>query len=124
MATDVHDDEPGRCWGCNYLLRGLESGRCPECGRPFDKATMNWRGQIGGVARGLIQPMSVWMVVVLWVGVGLIVWGTRWPGDWNFWRVDRTVFSHLGNLKEHWNAGGMKWRAFAIGLVIAIAMGA
>jgi hypothetical protein len=26
------------CLGCYYDLRGLSSGRCPECGRPFDPA--------------------------------------------------------------------------------------
>ena len=24
------------CWDCGYILFGLDSRRCPECGRPFD----------------------------------------------------------------------------------------
>lgn len=27
-----------RCRGCGYFLRGLDSHRCPECGREFDPA--------------------------------------------------------------------------------------
>jgi len=33
--------DPRKCQGCGYDLRGsLESGRCPECGRSFDPATI------------------------------------------------------------------------------------
>lgn len=45
-------DEP-RCFECGYSLRGLESGRCPECGRAVDAPPIPipWklRGQIGWV---------------------------------------------------------------------------
>ena len=27
---------PPRCLDCGYVLIGLQSGKCPECGRPFD----------------------------------------------------------------------------------------
>jgi hypothetical protein len=44
------------CPECGYDLRGIESERCPECGKPFDRATASrslipWmhRGQIGRV---------------------------------------------------------------------------
>jgi len=32
------------CTGCGYLLRGLpQTGRCPECGLPFDRRWCLWR---------------------------------------------------------------------------------
>ncbi len=32
---------PGECTNCRYLLRGLTSDRCPECGAPFEPADVN-----------------------------------------------------------------------------------
>ena len=26
----------GKCWQCHYDLRGIDSGRCPECGWPYE----------------------------------------------------------------------------------------
>lgn len=31
---------PGACQHCGYLLRGLPTRRCPECGREFDPAEL------------------------------------------------------------------------------------
>jgi hypothetical protein len=38
------------CIGCGYLLRGLpvSSGRCPECGRPFDDCVIEILGREPG----------------------------------------------------------------------------
>lgn len=33
--------EEARCVKCDYLLRGLSEARCPECGTPFDPASLN-----------------------------------------------------------------------------------
>jgi hypothetical protein len=33
-------DEDAFCPECRYNLRGVESNRCPECGREFDRATL------------------------------------------------------------------------------------
>jgi hypothetical protein len=30
----------GKCWKCGYDLRGIESRKCPECGREFDPANV------------------------------------------------------------------------------------
>lgn len=53
------------CPHCSYNLRGIESERCPECGRPFDRAALRvsripWvhRRQIGRV-RAFVQ--TVWL---------------------------------------------------------------
>lgn len=31
----LYDTGEPRCWGCGYLLKGLTTPRCPECGQPF-----------------------------------------------------------------------------------------
>lgn len=35
------------CPGCGYNLTGVESGECPECGRPYDRrgVTREWRDE-------------------------------------------------------------------------------
>lgn len=32
----IHMPKDAACWECGYLLDGLPSNVCPECGRPFD----------------------------------------------------------------------------------------
>lgn len=34
------DEFPVVCPKCEYLLRGLPDGRCPECGRPFERGRL------------------------------------------------------------------------------------
>jgi hypothetical protein len=73
----------GSCWECGYSLRGLESRRCPECGRPFDPAdptTMNMGREVGWLAAWLMRPPG-WMLHVLTAfAVLMALWGTATPG--------------------------------------------
>lgn len=39
-ASTATDDAELLCPACDYLLRGLQSDRCPECGTIFDRATL------------------------------------------------------------------------------------
>jgi len=40
-AVDFPEDEYAVfCPGCDYLLRGLASEQCPECGRPFNRGQL------------------------------------------------------------------------------------
>jgi len=58
-AQTEQEQAVGRCWECDYALRGLPTPRCPECGRAFDPAdptTMNMGTRIGPVARRLMRP--------------------------------------------------------------------
>jgi hypothetical protein len=64
------------CLSCNYPLRGLSSGRCPECGRAFDPGepmTMNLGRPLDGVALALLRPIGRWgqltMRLLAWAGV-------------------------------------------------------
>lgn len=39
-ASFPEDEFPVRCPRCNYLLRGLPDGRCPECGTAFERGRL------------------------------------------------------------------------------------
>src|SRR5947208_962511 len=55
------DGQDGRCWGCGYLLRGVESPQCPECGRGFDRAdrsTMNFGRPMGRAGRWMVSGLG------------------------------------------------------------------
>jgi hypothetical protein len=57
--TGVQDEKIGACWECGYSLRGLETPRCPECGRKFDPAnpaTMNMGWEVRRVVKWLMRP--------------------------------------------------------------------
>ena len=47
------------CPHCGYNLRGLTSGRCPECGNVFDLAAMS-RSQIPWLHRAEVGRMRAW----------------------------------------------------------------
>jgi hypothetical protein len=67
--------DAAQCLSCNYPLKGLESGRCPECGRGFDPAdplTMNLGRPLGPAARALLRPIGRWADGCVWL-VG--AWG-------------------------------------------------
>jgi hypothetical protein len=72
-----------RCAGCNYLLRGLESRNCPECGQKFDPsrpAKYGFRWRTSRVTRRLLVPVlsSALLLSPLWVpGMLLLV-----PQSW------------------------------------------
>jgi hypothetical protein len=76
MATDLPSSDPGapavadddalHCPACDYDLRALTGGRCPECGLAIDRAALSqsqipWshRGRIG---RFRAYRKTVWMV--------------------------------------------------------------
>lgn len=90
----------GLCFDCNYALEGLDSTRCPECGRPFrpnDCNSMNMVGPIGPISRAALRP-TPWIapaativavgtllicnwtlpdvrvsLLVLWLAIGIVV---------------------------------------------------
>src|SRR3954463_16425522 len=73
----------GTCWECGYSLKGLETHRCPECGRPFDPgdpSTMNMDTPVGPVAAFLMSPPGWPLYVMTGVAVLLSVWVSAAPG--------------------------------------------
>ncbi len=63
------------CLGCGYSLRGIEPGRCPECGRPWTPKQLaaEYAVLAGSAAR---DSMWFWLapivvVVMVTAGIGL-----------------------------------------------------
>src|SRR4051812_42173367 len=92
MPANVPDDPSGRCWGCDYLLRGVESGRCPECGREFDRAnplSMNHGRAMGRLGRWMIGRIGLLAILTAFAGAILVLWTTPWPvKGWRFSFLD------------------------------------
>lgn len=61
------DEFPLYCPNCDYLLRGLEVNRCPECGRPFDPGRLLVEQYVihsaGRRSRG-IRRIGNWLLVL------------------------------------------------------------
>lgn len=98
--TRTTNERDGRCWGCGYLLRGLESGACPECGRGFDRAdpsTINLGRTVGRLGWWMLAPVGAWTIGVAAVGAALVAWTTRWsPNAWHFSLVDLRLYGRVG----------------------------
>jgi len=81
MTTEP-EKKVGVCWECGYSLRGLETPRCPECGRPFDpadEATMNMGWEVRRVTQWLMKPPS-WPTYLLTASAALMsVWAAASP---------------------------------------------
>jgi hypothetical protein len=68
------EEKVGRCWECGYLLRGLPTPRCPECGRRFDPAdetSMNMGGDVSASKKWIMRPPG-WPLHLL-TGVALLI---------------------------------------------------
>jgi hypothetical protein len=73
QPVDVVDEEPEcYCVGCGYNLRGLEGGRCPECGRPID------RHEHDGLDAPWVHRRHIGAVPAFWQTAALV---TFRPGD-------------------------------------------
>ncbi|MFI5379033.1 MAG: hypothetical protein ACHRHE_07045 [Tepidisphaerales bacterium] len=89
------------CRRCNYLLKGLLSGRCPECG-----TELSARNRVAGRRR---WPRVVMALAVLVVVVGGYLWGnwhaprTGSPSEWFDWRSMRLAEWGMAN-NRHWIA--------------------
>ena len=70
------------CRGCGYSLHGLESRRCPECGRPFDleNATTLYLGRREWVGRRWLQSNGRAWWITLWLLAGYSLWVGAVPG--------------------------------------------
>jgi hypothetical protein len=67
-------DEEAECYcvGCGYNLRGLEAGRCPECGRPID------REEHDGLNAPWVHRRRIGAIPAFWQTAALV---TFRPGD-------------------------------------------
>jgi hypothetical protein len=129
--TDVHEEKIGACWECGYSLRGLETPRCPECGRkfdPVDKTTMNMGREVRRVTKWLMRPPG-WPTHLL---TGLAVLMTLWAAaapmgrdgfldllnlaalSQNFYQDLKTMVHDLGDPRGRFLIGAMLWLGVAI----------
>src|SRR4051812_952859 len=82
-AAAVAPPAYSRCLNCDYLLDGLDEGRCPECGGTFDAAdprTVRQPGAAGtarvavrrtGSAMSSTSAMTIWLVLSTWAAAAL-----------------------------------------------------
>jgi hypothetical protein len=123
----VNETEPvvGRCWRCGYSLRGLDSRRCPECGREFDPAdrrSTNPGPDVGRIAQQLIKYPNWPTFIVALIAFALVAWGTGWPHNWwpNFsdWPL---LWAWLRRQKRP-SSLTHEWNAYATGAVLTAAL--
>src|SRR4051812_29627583 len=114
--------DSGHCWQCGYLLRGVESAVCPECGRGFDRAdrsTMNFGRPMGRWARAMVTPVGWRTVLLAIVGAVCILVTSRWPvAGWDARPRDLAYYAGV----QAWRGRAGMTRtdiAYSIGLVAA-----
>ncbi|MDB5319760.1 MAG: hypothetical protein JWN40_1391 [Phycisphaerales bacterium] len=112
----------GLCWDCNYSLRGIESRRCPECGRAFDPAdprSMNMGQPRGPIGRWAVRPVSWVLVAAAVVATGLILLVTRPPVWWReAWFIDLAYFGRWRDRKLLWAAMGEREVVYVLGVLM------
>jgi hypothetical protein len=113
------EQKVGACWECGYSLRGLETPRCPECGRgfdPVDATTMNMGIEVGPVRRFLMRPPG-WPVYLLTAMAALwSLWAAATPtppgmfvntlGEFEEWH---SYAAHLYLAKGRFLCGALLW---------------
>ncbi|HPD30650.1 MAG TPA: hypothetical protein PLL20_11690 [Phycisphaerae bacterium] len=70
---------PVSCPKCEYLLRGLPDGRCPECGREFDHGKLLVEQYVGEAGKRSHPVTSKWTFRMWLAGALLLVCGGMLP---------------------------------------------
>ncbi len=76
-----------RCKDCDYPLKGLPSGTCPECGRTFDwnkRTTYRLGDEVGDLHGMWINRNRALLRLALVLSPGLLVWLGFWFADVDF----------------------------------------
>src|SRR4051812_21326879 len=79
------------CKGCGYILAGLTSRACPECGRAFDsrnRRTFARRPPRGWVWRWGQRLLALVLLLLLAGGVGLF-----WL--WRGWQAEKVTIAQI-----------------------------
>ena len=105
-AATAHGQRPlagARCLACDYLLEGLPTPTCPECGRPFDPDDPGsyfppwFRSRLAHrLSRRWAAPPPLWQLA----GYVLLLW-LLWPTP----DRRRLPFDSLGDPKQLFAAG-------------------
>jgi hypothetical protein len=120
--------DDARCWLCGYLLRGVASGRCPECGRAFDLSdpkSVNFGRPMGRVGRWMLGDLGWSGVVIAFVGCAAILCTTRWPVEgWRFSMVDLRYYARAWEWRWRGVAMTLTDGAYTIGLTVCAVVAA
>jgi hypothetical protein len=102
-ARFPHEEFPTYCPACLYLLRGLpDQGRCPECGKPFDRGDLLVQQYVWNRRVWRLSRVGRWTVRISVAALMLAVLGpvaivaVNWAG-YNIGRVNPgSAFTGLG----------------------------
>lgn len=76
-----------RCKDCDYPLKGLPSGDCPECGRPFDwnrRSTYRLGDEVGEIHGMWINRKRALLRLLIVLSPGMLVWFGVWFAEVRF----------------------------------------
>lgn len=122
MTENRIEDQTPRCWGCDYLLRGVESSRCPECGREFDPAdpaSMNHSRAIGRAGRWMLGRLGSLTTLIAFAGAMLVFGTTPWPvKGWHFSLVDLQFYAPFWQWRDRRPGMSGIDAAYTIGLFL------
>ncbi|MDB5319297.1 MAG: hypothetical protein JWN40_928 [Phycisphaerales bacterium] len=118
--------DDARCWSCGYLLRGVASGRCPECGRAFDLSdpkSVNFGRPMGRVGRWMLGDLGWSGVVIAFAGCAAILATTRWPVEgWRFSMLDLRYYAPFWEWRHRGVAMTLTDGAYTFGLITCAAV--
>lgn len=106
-ARFPEDEFPVVCLNCGYSLRALPDGKCPECGRPFERGVLLvdmyvYLRRPRADARPRISRLLFWTIAACWSSV---FWGPCIPGFSTIelhWRNVVGVVFLLGGILTLW----------------------
>jgi hypothetical protein len=84
MTQAMTEKPVGLCLDCDYPLQGLQTTRCPECGREFDPndpCTMNMGRKIGDMTWWWLGPISSKLYALTLVAAVVTLWFARLPNN-------------------------------------------
>jgi hypothetical protein len=91
VGTEPH------CRKCNYLLHGLESGRCPECGSMLSSEAITQ----GEPRRRVVSLVLGWLLIL---GLGLLIVSGEWSDiqqiDWYHYLPTYLVLHDLNSTNQ------------------------
>jgi len=88
------------CRACGYSLRGLDSPRCPECGRPFDRFDPSSFafGELNGWVSSSVAAVAAILNVAVWGSLGLYSHELVRIGGWRVAPIFGAFFATMATL--------------------------
>jgi hypothetical protein len=90
-ATAGHDSAAPRCGRCNYIVRGVPTFTCPECGSDLREVGI-LTARSATRAAGPVPYIAIWTLVLLLIGIPLTAILVRVLPLWWHYSMQRYVF--------------------------------